>query len=58
MSNVALLDPVKKEPTKISRRFAINTKDGEYTPVRISKLSGVEIPKPIPPKRERKGTTI
>ena len=55
ISNVALLDPVKKEPTKIKKGFAFDPKIEDYRKVRISKLSGAEIPKPAPPARERKG---
>ncbi|PFH33054.1 putative 50S ribosomal protein l24 [Besnoitia besnoiti] len=43
ITNVALLDPVVKRPTRVKRRFMMN---GEC--VRISKLSGSAMPEPVP----------
>ncbi|EPR60449.1 putative 50S ribosomal protein l24 [Toxoplasma gondii RUB] len=42
ITNVALLDPVVKRPTRVKRRFMMN---GEC--VRISKLSGSAMPEPV-----------
>ncbi|PHJ22659.1 50s ribosomal protein l24 [Cystoisospora suis] len=44
ITNVALLDPVVKRPTRVKRRFMMS---GEC--VRISKLSGSAMPEPVAP---------
>lgn len=41
VTNIALLDPVTKKPTRVKRRYSMN---GEC--VRISKLSGCAMPSP------------
>lgn len=43
VTNVILLDPVTKQPTRVKRRFTMN---GEC--VRISKVSGSAMPDPVP----------
>jgi len=43
ITNVALLDPVTKVPTRVKRRYMMN---GEC--VRISKVSGCAMPPPVP----------
>mmetsp|Transcript_138244 Transcript_138244/g.258001 ORF Transcript_138244/g.258001 Transcript_138244/m.258001 type:complete len:236 (+) Transcript_138244:113-820(+) len=43
ITNVALLDPVTKRPTRVKRRYMM---DGEC--VRISKVSGCAMPEPVP----------
>merc|ERR1719356_1121604 len=43
ITNVILLDPVTKQPTRVKRRFMMN---GEC--VRISKVSGSAMPEPVP----------
>jgi large subunit ribosomal protein L24 len=57
VSNVSLLDPVQKVPTRVGFKFS--SVDGRK--VRVSKLSGAEIPRPgvltlRNPKYERPGT--
>ena len=49
VSNVQLIDPVNKKPTKIEWRL---NPDGTKT--RVSKTSGAEIPRPVYPKIVRK----
>lgn len=44
ITNVALLDPIVKRPTRVKRRY---TMQGEC--IRISKLSGCAMPEPITP---------
>lgn len=43
VTNVVLLDPVTKQPTRVKRRYMMN---GES--VRISKVSGCAMPDPVP----------
>merc|ERR1711920_347203 len=43
ITNVVLLDPVTKQPTRVKRRYMMN---GEC--VRISKVSGSAMPAPVP----------
>merc|ERR1719356_101925 len=43
ITNVILLDPVTKQPTRVKRRYMMN---GEC--VRISKVSGSAMPEPVP----------
>ncbi|CAK9090706.1 50S ribosomal protein L24 [Durusdinium trenchii] len=43
VTNVALIDPVTKQPTRVKRRYTMN---GEG--VRISKVSGCAMPEPVP----------
>merc|ERR1711957_1067333 len=43
ITNVILLDPVTKQPTRVKRRYMMN---GEC--VRISKVSGSAMPSPVP----------
>jgi len=45
ITNVTLLDPVLKKPTRVKRRVMMN---GEV--VRVSKLSGSAMPEPVPVK--------
>merc|ERR1711933_568966 len=42
-TNVTLVDPVTKQPTRVKRRYMMN---GEC--VRISKISGSAMPSPVP----------
>lgn len=46
ITNVVLLDPVTKQPTRIKRRYMM---DGEC--VRVSKVSGCAMPDPVPVAR-------
>ncbi|KAL8433177.1 hypothetical protein Efla_002368 [Eimeria flavescens] len=48
LTNIALLDPVAKRPTRVKRRYMMN---GEC--VRISKLSGCAMPEPLSPPPPR-----
>ena len=43
ITNVALIDPVTKQPTRVKRRYTMN---GEG--IRISKVSGCAMPEPVP----------
>merc|ERR1711920_649689 len=43
ITNVVLIDPVTKQPTRVKRRYMMNGEE-----VRISKVSGSAMPAPIP----------
>mmetsp|Transcript_74901 Transcript_74901/g.231593 ORF Transcript_74901/g.231593 Transcript_74901/m.231593 type:complete len:244 (-) Transcript_74901:42-773(-) len=49
ITNVVLLDPVTKQPTRVKRRYTMN---GEC--VRISKVSGCAMPDPVPVERNER----
>merc|ERR1712187_994315 len=49
ITNVVLLDPVTKRPTRVKRRYMM---DGEC--VRISKASGCAMPEPVPVGRNER----
>lgn len=49
ITNVVLLDPVTKQPTRVKRRYMM---DGEC--VRISKVSGSAMPDPVPVGRSER----
>eukprot|EP00439_Symbiodinium_sp_Y106_P053497 s2048_g7.t1 len=42
ITNVVLVDPVTKQPTRVKRRYMMNGED-----VRISKVSGCAMPEPV-----------
>eukprot|EP00415_Alexandrium_ostenfeldii_P001003 UN1003 len=49
ITNVVLLDPVTKQPTRVKRRYTMN---GEC--VRVSKVSGCAMPAPVPVERNER----